>query len=109
MDPEFPYPEGPPKPFGAGPPPPDIVNPLDRLAKRPRPVPFHGMPPYPMPIVPQGAVIAHDTMSQNFAPPPRAKLSSSGSPLREDVLMKESGGVMSEQGECPLQLVKRFP
>lgn len=102
MDPNIPYSDQAPKLFGIGPPPPDIVNPLDRLARRPR-LPAHITPPFAMPFPTPQLSAAQDTMSLNFAPPPRSKINShntSTSPL-SDKHMKESSeaGLMKEQGE----------
>lgn len=105
MEPRFPYPGEPDKTGSVGPPPPDILNPLDRLARRPRP----HMPPHcPMPFPHPHITAAHENaMSLNFAPPQRAKISPpnrSGSPVRDT----SDSCNMSEQGEfasiCPAML-----
>ena len=91
------------KSFGIGPPPPDIVNPLDRLARRPRLAP-HLTPPFPLPFPAPHLSAAHDTMSLNFAPPPRSKINShnTSTSLQSDKHMKDSNesSLMNEQGEC---------
>lgn len=102
MDQNLPFSE-PSKSFGIGPPPPDIVNPLDRLARRPRLAP-HLTPPFPLPFSAPHLSAAQDTMSLNFAPPPRSKINShnTSTSLLSDKHMKDSNesSLMNEQGEC---------
>ena len=102
--PNLPYSE-PSKTFGIGPPPPDIVNPLDRLARRPaRLAPPNTTPPFPLPFSTTPHLsAAHDTMSLNFAPPSRSKINSHNSSTspQSDKHMKDSNesSLMNEQGE----------
>ncbi|XP_063674755.1 serine/arginine repetitive matrix protein 1-like isoform X3 [Bolinopsis microptera] len=100
--PNLPYSE-PSKTFGIGPPPPDIVNPLDRLARRPaRLAPPKITPPFPLPFSTTPHLsAAHDTMSINFAPPSRSKINSHNSSTspQSDKHMKDSNesSLMNEQ------------
>eukprot|EP00116_Pleurobrachia_bachei_P015703 sb/3475965/ len=83
-----------------GPPPPDICNPLDRLARPVVHVPVVPRIPYP-PGVPSSSLA--DKVAMNFAPPPRVV--QSNNQLARSKQMKESSEVVGsgQQGECETQ------